>query len=210
MVTGVACQHGQPQIGTERLGHRPDDRPPAAARQSPSAPGAPATSAAWSSSITSTSGELAEHRGQLSGAAGVPGRAGRALRSRHEHDRPAAPLPMRRASASGRTPDSSSAHRLRVQVHRREQVEQRRVAGILDRDPVTGPQPGAEDPLDAVQRAADDRQVGRIDAVGREPVRGEFRPAAARRASPRRAAARPDCARLAPQRRQRGQQRRIR
>jgi len=58
-------------------------------------------------------------------------------------------------------------------AHGRDQVEGHRVARILDDDPVRGREPGREDPLDAVQRAAGDHEAGRVDTVAGQLLGGQ-------------------------------------
>ena len=65
-------------------------------------------------------------------------------------------------------PDAQVVNRDRHggKAHGREEVEGDGVTGILDDHPVGRGEPGGEDPLDAVERAAGDGQAGGIDAVG--------------------------------------------
>ena len=107
----------------------------------------------------------AQHRGDLGGAAGVPRRPRGGLRPGRDDHRARAP------GQRGRQPVGPDAQvvdggRHGREAHRRDQVVGHRVAGILDDHPVRGGEPGGQDALDGVQRAAGHGQAGGVDAVG--------------------------------------------
>jgi hypothetical protein len=114
----------------------------------------------------------AQDRADRGRAIGVPGGAGGGLSPRGGDHRARAPG-QRGRELSGPQTQVVHRHRHRGIAHGRDQVEGHRVAGILDDDPVRGVQPGREDALDAVQRAAGDHEAARVDAVGGQLLGGQ-------------------------------------
>jgi hypothetical protein len=110
-----------------------------------------------------------QHPAQL-GAAEVVERAAEGILTSggHQH-RTGAPaegtLQVVGEHAPGVDPD-----RLRPEGHRPEQVEDRRVDGVLHRHAVAGPEIGLEDPFDAIDGAAHDGDVGGVQPVGAEAL----------------------------------------
>jgi RimJ/RimL family protein N-acetyltransferase len=66
------------------------------------------------------------------------------------------------------------ADRLDIDIHRGEQVEQRRITRIFDGNPVAGTQPCAQYALNTVKRAADNCQVGGVNPVGLKASNGKL------------------------------------
>ena len=163
---GVSSQHGQPQIRAQRLGHGTDRGP---ARPGPARPArlytpAPETGPAWSSSMTRVPG-CAATRSPSTLARAESQAAPVGLCARGVSSTAWQPRPRASPSAPGRTPSSSSAIGTMTRSIARSRSSTGGSRG-LPRRPRPRPQPRAEQPLDAVQCAADDRQSGRVDAVG--------------------------------------------
>ncbi len=100
----------------------------------------------------------------LGGTSGVPGRTGGGLGPGRDDKRARAPG-QRGRQLGGPDAQVVDRDRDRGQAHGREQIEGDRMAGILDDHPVSGSEPGGQDPFDAIERAAGDGQAGAVDAV---------------------------------------------
>ena len=172
--------------GRARAPWRPSGWPPSA-RGPPtvvcSSP--PATGPRWSSSITSVCGDVGEHRAQLARALGVERRARRVLPARRDDRGDARRARGARAARPASIPRSSTATGSSDRPRRAQQVVQRRVAGVLDRDAVARAQVRLQHALDRVERAADDAQLLARDAVRAQLLARERRAARAAPAAPR-------------------------
>ena len=192
----VAGQHGEPEVGAERLRDRAHDDPAGAARGRRALnAGVPGDRAGVIVLDHEDVGMLPEDAPELGGARGVEARrrSGSARAASGCRRRRAAR--SARASAAGSTPASSMRDRLGHEAERRDEVDHAGIAGILDRDAVAGAEVRLQRALDAVERAAGDGERVGGDAVAARAARARARGARPGWRARRRSVASGRCAR---------------
>ena len=170
----VGGHHGDTEIGTERLGHRPDDRPTRAVP----VPQRGRLGAGHGDRVVvlddQQAGAVPEAAPQGPGPLGADRRPGRVLPPRRDdegidsevHD------PVETVVTADPHPVVVHAYGCGAQAERTKQVEQRRKAGVLDADQIARAEMGHQDPFDPVEGSAHHGQMVARDAVGLEVARG--------------------------------------